>query len=52
MDLLEQLETMFGNVPEKGTYHVQLKDEDGKYLQDWYKDYERGRRVIPMVKKE
>lgn len=47
---LEELEDMFGNVPLEGTYHVQLKDCHGRFISDPLRDYQRGRRTIPMKK--
>ena len=44
---LNELEEMFGRVPERGIYSITLKGQDGFFIEDPLKDYERGRRVIP-----
>lgn len=51
VDCLEELESLFGNVPDSGTYIVSLKDENNRFIKDGYRDYERGRRIIPMRKR-
>jgi hypothetical protein len=50
VECLNELEEMFGDVPKDGTYEVTLKNDDGKFIHDELRDYERGRRVIPMIK--
>jgi len=47
VELLEKLETMYGEVPTNGTYYVSLKDDNtGKFTGDPLRDYERGSRRI------
>jgi hypothetical protein len=50
VDCLNELEELFGNVPENGHYEVYLKDEHNRYMHDGYMHYERGRRQIPFIK--
>ena len=44
---LEGLENLFGTVPEEGTYNVQIRDKNGRFVHDPLSNYERGRRRIP-----
>ena len=44
---LTELEKVYGSVPEHGTYHVYLKDIRGRFLTDFFRDYDRGRRYVP-----
>jgi hypothetical protein len=46
VELLNELGEKFDRVPRKGTYGVYLKDENGKFIADELRDYERGRRII------
>ena len=32
--------------PEKGSYTVYVRDEEGKFIHDFFRDYERGRRRV------
>ena len=54
VELLEELEEQFDAIPPKGIYHIQLKNDDGKFISlrrnDPYVDYERGRRVVSNKK--
>lgn len=50
VSLLEELEKMFGKVPEDGHYVVSLKDDHNHFIHDTFKDYQRGRRQIPTIK--
>jgi hypothetical protein len=52
VECLNELEEMFGDkVPMEGVYEVHLRSDRGVFIEDVYRDYERGRRVIPMTKK-
>lgn len=52
VDCLEELGEMFGCVPKDGTYEVQLRNDDGRYMHDVFQDYERGRRrIVPNAKR-
>ena len=50
--LLDELEDTGVKAPLKGTYMIYLRDEKGKFIEDYYKDYERGRRIIKFPKGE
>lgn len=43
---LEELDELIDWRPKEGRYWVQLKDGKGRYVNDEFQDYERGRRVI------
>uniref|UniRef100_A0A6M3JUM6 Uncharacterized protein n=1 Tax=viral metagenome TaxID=1070528 RepID=A0A6M3JUM6_9ZZZZ len=43
---LEELESIFGDVPTEGCYDVRLRDDNGRFMCDHFKDYERGRRRL------
>lgn len=44
--LLNQMHEAFGDIPEHGTYHVDLKDDNGRFVHDPLQDYGRGRRRL------
>lgn len=44
--LLNQMHEAFGDIPEHGTYHVDLKDDNGRFVHDPLQDYQRGRRRL------
>lgn len=48
VSVLEDIDRHFGGepVPHTGEYEVNLRDETGVYLDDPYRNYERGRRRI------
>ena len=52
VELLEELDRMFEDVPRKGTtYSVNLRDDEtGRFTRDEYQAYERGRRKIKRRK--
>lgn len=39
-------------IPLKGTYQIMVRGKDGKFLEDFYKNYDRGRRVVDLKKIE
>jgi len=43
---LEELDNTIDWRPKSGRYWVQLKDGRGRYVEDPFMDYQRGRRVI------
>ena len=47
---LEELDQAIDWRPESGRYWVQLKDAAGYYVADPFRDYQRGRRRIPLKK--
>lgn len=47
VECLEQLDAMIDWRPTEGRYWVQLKNAKGRYVEDKFMDYERGRRRIP-----
>lgn len=45
---IEELEELFGDVPNEGLYSIHLRNDKGQYIPDPLGDYERGRRRIPF----
>ena len=44
---LEEIEASLGSIPDNGgDYWVQLRDPDGRFVQDDLSDYQRGRRRL------
>jgi hypothetical protein len=52
VECLNQLDESIEWRPENGRYWVRLKDEKGRYVHDPLMDYQRGRRVIPLIERE
>lgn len=50
VQLLRELDETIDWFPEGGKYWVKLKDRKGRFMEDPFLDYERGRRRIPWVK--
>ena len=48
--LLEQIDTTL-EVDDMPDYRVQAIDDNNKFIQDPYRNYERGRRVVPSKNK-
>jgi nucleoid-associated protein YejK len=45
--LLEELEAHEEfHCPKEGTYQVYLRGENGRFIEDFFRDYERGRRNL------
>jgi len=51
VELLEDMHKAFSGIPElrKMSYEVNVKDEDGRFISDPFRDYERGRRRTPIA---
>jgi hypothetical protein len=48
---LEELDETIDWRPKSGRYWVKLKDDHGRYVEDEFMDYQRGRRQIPHIQK-
>jgi hypothetical protein len=44
--LMDELDEMGYVCPLEGTYDVRVRDSKGRYVEDYYRDYERGRRFV------
>ena len=44
MEEIEEHEEL--HCPKEGTYTVYLRGENGRFIQDFFRDYERGRRML------
>lgn len=50
--VLNELHDLFGSEAFEGDFTVQVRNDSGRFVEDPYADYERGRRRIPFATKE
>lgn len=49
VECLEELDALVGeDIPGEGTYQVYLRNSRGRFIEDPLRDYQRGRRRIPL----
>lgn len=50
INIMDEIETIGYECPLEGEYFVQLRDSKGRFMEDYFRDYERGRRkVFPNI---